>query len=79
MAFCSPVNITLNADGTITGDKTGTWSLRTGTSYININIGANYKGVMIPQTLEPKNEVAPTFTALDSATGVTIWGYKVTE
>ena len=79
MAFCSPVNITLNADGTITGDKTGTWSLRTGTSYININIGANYKGVMVPQTLEPKNEVAPTFTALDSATGVTIWGYKVSE
>ena len=78
-AFCSPVNITLNADGTITGDKTGTWSVKEGTSYITINLGAAYKGVMVPQTLEPANTVAPSFTALNSATGVTIWGYKVTE
>ena len=77
-AFCAPVDVTLNADGTITGDKTGTWTLKAGTSYITINIGADYKGVMVPQTLEPKNEVAPSFTALNSATGVTIWGYKVT-
>jgi len=78
-AFCAPVDVTLNTDGTISGDKTGTWTLKAGTSYITINIGADYKGVMVPQTLEPKNEVAPTFTALDSATGVTIWGYKVSE
>ena len=78
-AFCAPVNVTLNADGTITGDKTGTWTLKEGTSYITINIGGAYKGVMVPQTLEPMNTVAPSFTALNSATGVTIWGYKVTE
>ena len=32
---------------------------------------------MIEQTLEPTNQKAPCFTALRSATGVTIWGYKV--
>ena len=78
-AFCAPVDVTLNADGTISGDKTGTWTLKAGTSYITINIGADYKGVMVPQTLEPANTVAPSFTALNSTTGVTVWGYKVTE
>ena len=78
-AFASPVDIKLNADGTITGDRTGTWSAKTGTSYITINIGGEYKGVMIEQTLEPKNEKAPCFTALNSKTGVTIWGYKYAE
>lgn len=77
-AFASPQDITLNADGTITGEKiNGKWSVKEGTSYITINIGQEYKGVMIEQTLEPKNEKAPCFTALRSATGVTIWGYKV--
>ena len=78
-AYASPVDITLNADGTIAGDKTGTWSIKTGTSYITINIGQNYKGVMVPQTMEPTNTVTPSFTALDSTTGVTIWGYKNPE
>lgn len=78
-AVCTPVDVTLNANGTITGDKTGTWTLKEGTSYITINLGGAYKGVMVPQTLEPLNTVAPSFTALNSATGVTIWGYKVTE
>ena len=72
-----PVEITLNADGTITGaDYSGTWTAKAGTSYITINIGGEYKGVMVEQTLEPKNEKAPCFTALCAKTGVTIWGYK---
>jgi hypothetical protein len=50
--------------------------VKAGTSYININIGATYKGVMTLQTLEPSDTQTPCFTALDSATGVTIWGYK---
>ncbi len=72
-----PVDITMNADGTISGDATGTWSVKTGTSYITINLGSDYKGVMVPQTLEPTDTKVPCFTALDSKTGVTIWGYKV--
>ena len=76
-ALSKPVEITLNADGTITGaDYSGTWTAKAGTSYITINIGGEYKGVMVEQTLEPKNEKAPCFTALCAKTGVTIWGYK---
>lgn len=75
--YAVPVDITLNADGTISGDATGTWSIKTGTSYITINLGSDYKGVMVPQTLEPTDTKVPCFTALDSKTGVTIWGYKV--
>lgn len=75
--YAVPVDITMNADGTISGDATGTWSVKTGTSYITINLGSDYKGVMVPQTLEPTDTKVPCFTALDSKTGVTIWGYKV--
>ena len=78
-AFCSPVGVTLNADGTITGDKTGTWTLKECTSYITLNIGKEYKGVMIEQTLEPLNDKTPAFTALCAQTGVTVWGYKCAE
>ena len=79
MEYAVPVDIKLNADGTITGAVEGTWKIKTGTSYITINLGSDYKGVMVPQTLEPTDTKAPSFTALDSQTGVTIWGYKVGE
>ena len=77
MEYAVPVDIKLNADGTITGAVEGTWKIKTGTSYITIQLGADYKGVMVPQTLEPTDTKVPSFTALDSQTGVTIWGYKV--
>ena len=76
-AYASPEDITLKADGTISGAQTGTWTMKSGTSYITINVGGKvYKGVMVPQTLEPYSVQTPSFTALDSSTGVTIWGYK---
>ena len=79
-AFSAPVDVTLNTDGTITGEKySGTWSAKAGTSYFTLNIGKEYKGVMVEQTLEPKNIKAPSFTALDSSTGVTVWGYKYAD
>jgi arabinan endo-1,5-alpha-L-arabinosidase len=75
-ATAMPVDITLNADGTITGSAEGTWAVKAGTSYITLNINGEYKGVMVEQTLEPKNEKAPCFSALCARTGVTIWAYK---
>ena len=74
--LCTPVEVTLNADGTISGAQTGTWSVKEGSSYVNITLDKTYKGVMIWQTLEPKDEKAPCFTGLDSSTGVTVWAYK---
>lgn len=78
-AFAAPVEVELKADGTISGAQTGTWSVRAGTSYVTLTIGDEYKGVMIPQTLEPRDEKAPAFTGLCSKTGVTVWAYKYAE
>ena len=74
-----PTEIVLNADGTISGASMGTWSVKSGTSYITLNIGQEYKGVMVIQTLEPKNDQAPCFTALNAKTGVAIWGYRYAD
>ena len=71
--------IELKADGTISGAYSGSWSAKDGTSYVTINIGKEYKGVMVEQTLEPADDKAPCFTALCSATGVTVWGYKYAD
>lgn len=77
--YAVPADITLNADGTISGDATGTWSVKAGTSYVTFNMGQEFKGVMVPQTLEPTDVKTPCFTGLCSQTGVTVWAYKVVE
>ena len=79
-ALATPVNVELTADGKITGDRTGTWSIEGGTSYITMQLAGNsdsYQGVMVLQTLEPDNTQVPAFSVLRSSTGVTMWGYKV--
>ena len=76
----APVDIQLNADNTVSGIATGTWSITEGKSYITIKLGTTeYKGVMVLQTLEPTNTQVPAFTCLDEATGVTIWGYRAAD
>ena len=65
------VDIELNADGTITGSTTGTWSVKEGTSYITINLDKEYKGVIVEQTLEPTSDKTIAFTALNR-NGVTL-------
>jgi len=78
--LATPVDVQLNADGSISGAYTGSWTAKDGTSYVNITLnGAEYKGVMVLQTLEPTNNQVPAFTGLNAATGVTAWGYKVVE
>ena len=78
----TPVEIQLNADGSISGSQSGTWSINEGTSYITITLGSTvYKGVMVEQNLENKtfsDDKTPAFTAL-ADDGVTIWGYKYSE
>jgi arabinan endo-1,5-alpha-L-arabinosidase len=78
--LATPADVQLNADGSISGAYTGSWTAKDGTSYVNITLnGAEYKGVMVLQTLEPTNNQVPAFTGLNAATGVTAWGYKVVE
>jgi len=83
-ALNTPVSVTLNAGGTITGDKTGTWAVTAGTSYVTIVVdGLTYEGVMVEQTMEPTNIKVAAFTAVNKKNaggtdgGNTIWGYKV--
>jgi arabinan endo-1,5-alpha-L-arabinosidase len=77
--LATPVDVLFNADGTISGDVSGTWSVKEGTSYMTIQIGNDeFKGVMVEQTLEPTFDKAAAFTAV-ARNGVTIWGYKPIE
>ena len=75
--LAKPVDIELNADGTISGSTTGTWTVTEGTSYISIKLQSSsyaYEGVMVEQTLEPTNDKTIAFSAVNR-NGVTIWGY----
>ena len=77
MEEVTPVSVTLNADGTVSGAYTGTWTMLEGTSYFNIKLGAyTYKGVVIEQTMDTKSTHALCFTAANSL-GVNVWGYKL--
>ena len=85
----TPIDITLSADGTISGDKSGTWEAVEGTSYVNLTIGGLlYKGVMVNQVMESNttNWPSTTFTANNknktvaitalARSGVTAWAYR---
>ena len=75
----TPVEIQLNADGTIGGAMSGSWALQGGTSYIDIKLGSvTYQGVVIEQTLEPTTTKTIAFTAV-STTGVSVWGYQTAQ
>ena len=78
-ALSKPVEISLNADGTISGDNNGQWTIQEGKSYINITLGNTlYQGVMVEQTMEPSDDKVVAFTAM-AKNGVSIWGYKYAE
>jgi beta-xylosidase len=75
LATNKPESITLNADGTITGDYEGTWSIEDGTSYITLEFdGETYKGVALTMKIEDTSVETQVFTALGENTQVTIWG-----
>ncbi len=77
-----PVTIHLNADGTVTGEYTGTWELVSGTSYINLtlkgtataNVDVKFKGVLTEQTIDYTDIKALCFTALSSSDGLATSG-----
>jgi len=69
------VNISLDADGTISGAVSGSWEL-VDDYYADITIdGKTYKGVFLRQWTELTEAEDITFTAL-SDEGKTIWGIK---
>ena len=73
----TPESITLNADGTITGDVSGTWKEQDN-SYLATFVLDNvtYKGVFFKQYDEqPSRQQVMTFTAIGT-NNMTVWGVK---
>ena len=69
-AYETPVNITLNEDGTITGSEKGTWKRTVGTDFIHLTIdGVTYRGVLVKQTIDYTNIPAIAISALSSSSG----------
>ena len=76
-AYETPVNIRLNADGTITGAEKGTWERTAGTDYIHLTInGVVYRGLLVRQTIDYTNIPAVAISALSSSSGSTTLGQK---
>lgn len=75
-----PVMITLQEDGGITGEYTGSWSLESGTPYITLSLnGLNYSGVTLEMEVEGTVYKTMVFTTLGEENQVTLWGSKVCE
>ena len=72
-------SVTLNSDGTISGDCTGTWSYTAGTYYCQMKInGVVYKGVFYKQKDESASHKEVMTFSLIGNNNETIWGTKTT-
>ena len=78
MEEVTPISITLSADGMISGDKTGSWSIDEGTGYIKLTIGGiAYNGVVFEETMDGNGANVISITGI-SKSGVSIWAYNPT-
>ena len=78
MEEVTPISITLSADGKISGDKIGSWSIDVGTGYIKLTIGGiTYYGVVFEETMDGTDTNVISITAI-SKSGVSIWAYNPT-
>ena len=77
MEEVTPVEVELNADGTVSGAYTGTWELETGTSYITLKLGTiTYDGVLVEGQMDQQSIKTVTLTAM-AKSGVNVWAYKM--
>lgn len=68
--------LTLNEDGTVSGDLSGTWDMTKDSPYVTIKLAdATYKGVFIKQAMEDKDYETMCFTVLGD-NEVEMWGSK---
>lgn len=76
--YTKPVKITLNADGTVSGNYSGKWSTTEGTSYITLTLNnVTYKGVVVPGSLDATNTPVVAITAMSTSNGVNICASKL--
>ncbi|MCI5711185.1 MAG: glycoside hydrolase family 43 protein [Prevotella sp.] len=74
-AYEKPVNITLAADGTVTGNKKGSWTRTAGTDFITLTLaGVDYRGVLVRQTIDYTDIPAICIAAVSSSSGSTTLG-----
>ena len=76
LEYVKSVNITLNEDGTVTGDYTGTYSLDSNARITLAINGKEYKGVLVEQNIDGLAAKTLCFTAA-STDGLCIWGSKL--
>lgn len=91
MEEATPILVTLNEDGKVTGDMTGSWTLDEGTSLMSIKLGTTtYNGVFCENMANGAKENGfksgsaklISFTAVcdtkgNANVGVPVWGYKM--
>ena len=78
MEEVTPISITFSADGKVTGDKTGTWSIDEGTGYIKVSLGGTaYNGVVFTEKMDGTNTPVISITAISNS-GVSLWAYNTT-
>lgn len=82
----TPTEITLTADGKVSGAQTGTWTVKEGTRYVTLKLGGTmYYGVFMLQQVNGATTQNYKTTLLDvlafsavAPNGVPVWGYKLT-
>lgn len=73
-------SVSLNANGTISGAFTGTWSAVTGTCYCTMKIdGVTYKGVFFKQYDESSSHKDTMTFSLIGSNDQAIWGSKTSD
>lgn len=74
-SYEKPVTITLAANGTVSGNRTGTWTRTAGTDYVTLTLGGvEYRGVLIRQTIDYTDIPAICISAVSSSSGSTTLG-----
>ncbi|MDS0527904.1 RICIN domain-containing protein [Clostridium sp. SHJSY1] len=72
--------VSLNSDGSITGDYTGTWKQKSGLYYATMSInGITYKGVFFKQYDESSSHKNTMTFSLIGANDESIWGSKISD
>ena len=70
-------DISLNEDGSITGDYEGSWEAVDGTAYIRIKTEDDtYSGVALKMKIEGSSVETTVFTCLGQKTQITLWGSR---
>lgn len=74
----TPVNVTLSADGKVTGDRNGTWKFnQDGKSFVTLVIsGVTYNGVMLKEHVNGYSNMQARCITAVSKSGVPAWLYR---